>query len=53
MSKLSENITKAVMKDLRGRKGILDDVEPDIQREMEEELEFKIQNEIDKVVEGK
>lgn len=52
MSKLSAKIAETVMRDLRGRSGILDDVEPDIQRDMKDELEARIQADIDEIVEG-
>jgi hypothetical protein len=53
MSKLSENIAEAVMKNLRRRKGILDGIEPDIQDEIKRDLNVDIQIEIDNIVEGR
>ena len=45
---LAEDIAQAVMKNLRGRKGVLDEVEPDIQDEMESELKELIHDKLDK-----
>jgi hypothetical protein len=50
VSKLSERITDAVMEDLRGRKGIFDDIEPDVQAEISDELNDKVQAEINEMV---
>jgi hypothetical protein len=44
---LAEDIAKAVMKNLRGRKAVLDEVEPEIQDEMESEIKDLIHHKLD------
>lgn len=43
-------ITDAVMSDLQGRKGIFDDIEPGMQQEIADEINDKVQAEIDEIV---
>ena len=50
--KLAKKLAATIREDLEGRKGIYDDVEPDIQMDIEEGHAEVIQEVIDKWVEG-